>query len=86
MKLFHRTSETAAAAIIASRSWRSKENTQEVYFSTANSGQADGYGEVVVAVEVPESLANLDDEFPDGERHFRVKVADLEGRAVIRKC
>lgn len=85
MKLFHRTSEAAAEAIIATRSWRSKENTAEVYFSTVLNGQTDGYGDAAIAVDVPEVVANLDDEFPDGEQHFRVSVADLEGREVTRE-
>lgn len=85
MKLYHRTSESAAAAITSSRSWRSSENTQEVYFSTVPHGQAGGYGQVIVSVDVPEALADLEDEFPDGEQHFRVAVTDLQGIPVMRE-
>lgn len=86
MKLFHRTTESAADAIIASQSWVSKENTQEVYFSSAQSGgEADGYGTAVLSVDVPVTVAHLDDEFPDGEQHFRVSIDNLAGRTIIRE-
>ncbi|WP_301851093.1 hypothetical protein [Rhodococcus pyridinivorans] len=82
MLLYHRTSKLAADEIIANRSWRSRENTQEVYFSSIPDGQTEGYGAVVVCVDVPESVAELEDEFPDGEQHFRVAVSDLAGLPV----
>lgn len=85
MKLYHRTNESAAAAIVTGRSWQSKENTQEVYFSTTADGQADGYGQAVISVEVADAAAELEDEFPDGEQHFRVSVAYLNGLPVTRE-
>lgn len=72
LDLFHRTTPAAAAAIYASGRMLSKENTGEAFFSTSSGdGQADGYGTAVVHIRVPEELAELDDEFPDGEQHYR---------------
>ncbi|ULD38846.1 hypothetical protein [Rhodococcus qingshengii] len=86
MKLYHRTTEAAADAIVAAQSWVSRENTQEVYFSSAQSGgAADGYGDAVLSVDVPDTVAHLDDEFPDGEQHFRVSISDLAGCVVTRE-
>ncbi|MBM4574814.1 hypothetical protein GS896_27540 [Rhodococcus hoagii] len=79
MKLYHRTTPDAAAAILASRSWSSKENTQEVYFSTVMDGENVGYGTAVVSVDVPDDVAELEDEFPGGEQHYRVPVSALRG-------
>lgn len=75
--LYHRTSADAAAAILTGCAMTSRENTQEAYFSTRPDGHATGYGTTVVHVRVPAHLARLDDEFPDGELHYRVRVADL---------
>ncbi|MGQ0632474.1 MAG: Fic/DOC family protein [Sporichthyaceae bacterium] len=76
--LYHRTSVAAAQRIITERSMTSRENTAEAYFSNRREqGQSDGYGEAVVHVRVPAHLAELDDEFPDGEQHFRIRVGDL---------
>jgi hypothetical protein len=76
--LYHRTTAAAAASILETRTMTSRENTREAYFSTASSGgQADGYGDTVVHIRVPVELAEIDDEFPDGEQHYRVKVSAL---------
>ena len=75
--LYHRTSPEKATEIHTTGRWTSLENTQEAYFSNRRDGQAVGYGTAVVHVRVPEAWAELDDEFPDGEQHFRVKVALL---------
>lgn len=82
LRLFHRTSAESAKALAATRDWKSKENTQEAYFSTLRDGQASGYGTTVVSVLVPEGIARLDDEFPDGEQHYAVKVSDLRNYPV----
>lgn len=60
--------------IVATNGMVSRENTQEAYFSNRVEGQAEGYGEVAVHIRVPDELAELEDEFPDGEQHYRVKV------------
>lgn len=77
LDLFHRTSHTAAELIAVEKAMISKENTAEVYFSTNRLGQAEGYGEAVVHVRVPVEIAELEDEFPNGEQHYRVKASAL---------
>ena len=75
--LFHRTDAQAAAEIIAAGTMVSKENTREAYFSNRRDGQTDGYGDTVIHIRVPAAWAELDDEFPDGEQHFRVLCSRL---------
>lgn len=77
LDLYHRTSADAAEIIKRERRMRSLENTGEAFFSNCLEGQATGYGSGVVHVRVPEDLAELDDEFPDGELHYRVRVSRL---------
>jgi hypothetical protein len=77
LDLYHRTTPHAAAAAYARGRMQSRENTGEVYFSTRLDGQAVGYGSGVVHVRVPGSLVDLEDEFPDGERHYRIRAGDL---------
>ena len=77
LRLFHRTTPEAAELIRATRRMVSREHDGAVYFSTRRDGQATGYGADVVELRVPESLAQLDDEFPDGELHYRVLAKDL---------
>jgi hypothetical protein len=75
--LYHRTSPENAEQINQDRRMHSKENTGEVFFSTHKDGQGTGYGEGVVRVRVPARLAELDDEFPSGEQHYRIRARDL---------
>ena len=75
LTLYHRTTPAAAAAILAGARMASKENQDSSYFSTSATGQAEGYGEAVVIIRVPIDLIELDDEFPDGEQHYRVPNA-----------
>lgn len=77
LDLYHRTSREAARSILAAGSMTSRENTGEAFFSNRAEGQGEGYGQAVVHVRVPVQLAELEDEFPDGEQHFRVHVQDL---------
>lgn len=75
--IYHRTSENSANVIVATRRWISKENPKLVYFSTVPYGQASGYGDAIVAIDIDPSFVNVDDEFPDGELHLSVLVSDL---------
>lgn len=84
LRLYHRTSVAAAAAILRDRAMTSKENTAEAFFSTMLDGQAVGYGPAAVEIRIPETLAELEDEFPDGEQHFRVHVAQLAPNHFVR--
>lgn len=75
--LYHRTSPERAAVILETGSMLSRENTREAYFSSRADGQAEGYGSACVHVRVPVDMAELEDEFPDGELHYRVPVDRL---------
>lgn len=83
--LYHRTTGEAAERITSSGRMHSRENSDESYFSTRVDGQTDGYGATVVWVRVPEELAALDDEFPDGEQHYRVPNAQI-GKYLLTRC
>lgn len=78
LDLYHRTSEEAARAILASGRFVTRENTREAFASTHADGQAAGYGAAVVHVRVDERDAELDDEFPDGEQHYRIPLDRAE--------
>lgn len=87
LELYHRTSQTAAAAIHEAASMTSKENTREAFFSTHDDERISGYGEAMVHVRVPIEWielgwARLDDEFEleDGiwEEHYAIDVARLK--------
>lgn len=78
LRLYHRTTPEMADRIYAERRMISEENTQEAYFSTETDGQASGYGAGLVCIVIPEDMAELDDEFPSGERHYRVRVSRLQ--------
>lgn len=76
--LYHRTTPEALEAINASGTMFSKENTDEAYFSTVSEGgQGEGYGSAVVWIRVPEDAVEIDDEFPDGEQHYRVPIKEI---------
>ena len=75
--VYHYTSESARAAILADQRWLSKEADGWVYVTSHRGGQAQGYGPAVVALAVPDDVLELDDEFPDGEQHFRIHVGTL---------
>jgi hypothetical protein len=74
--VYHRTSETAAVEITRTRRFTSRERG-EVCVSDRLFGYANGYGPAATVLDVPEHLLTLDDEFPTGERHYRVRVADI---------
>lgn len=80
LDLYHRTTPEAAAAIHKQRRMHSKENG-EICFSTFRgdepNAQALGYGEGLVHVRVPSHIAQIDDEFPSGEEHYRIHQRDL---------
>lgn len=78
--LYHRTTPEHAAAILHAGRFMTRENTPEAFVSNRVAGQATGYGAAVVHVRVRESAAELDDEFPDGEQHFRIP---LRGAQVV---
>jgi len=74
LDLYHRTTPEAARAILVENRFVTRENRPEAYCSTHVDGQGEGYGVAVVHLRIRESLAELEDEFPDGEQHFRVPL------------
>lgn len=84
LDLYHRTTPDAARQIQATGRIESKENPPRAYFSTKKDGQAAGYGDAVVHVRVPRRLAELDDEFPDGEQHYAVNVKHIRREHIVR--
>lgn len=83
MLLYHVTSLEAAKAIYPDGPFTSKEADGSVYFSDRLGEHASGYGNAYVAVWVPEYIAVLDDEFPDGEQHYRINLRDLLPRHIV---
>lgn len=92
--LYHRTTAELAAQIHAQRRFVSAENTQTAFFSTQLDGQARGYGDAVVELHVPAELFDeetgsfarggwLDDEFPDGEEHWSLRVDVIEPTWIV---
>lgn len=88
LDLYHRTTPEAARAISERGFQQGLENTGDLYFSTFRgdepNAQGAGYGEGVVHVRVPASMAELDDEFPSGERHYRVAWRDLRPEHYVK--
>lgn len=82
LDLYHRTTPEAAEAIRRTKTMHSKENHGETYWSTFRGDEPDaqgaGYGDGVVHIRVPHHLAEIDDEFPSGEEHYRVHPDHLE--------
>lgn len=81
LTLYHRTTPEAAQEIVRLGSFSkpvqsgmSRHYRDSIWASTHPSGAADGYGEAVVAFDVPERHAELDDEFPSGEKHYAVNA------------
>lgn len=73
MRVYHRTTPEAATVIRRTREFTSKEQGW-VYVGSRPDGYISGYGEGLVALEIPVELLELDDEFQDGEQHFRVRA------------
>lgn len=77
MRFYHRTTPERAAAILATGATLSRENRGPgLYVSDRRDGAAAAYGSAVVVVT--SSAAELDDEYPDGERHFWIPASKIE--------
>lgn len=81
--LYHRTTPEAADAIKKSGHMISKENTQEIYASTHEHGNAEGYGQGVVKIRVPVKDTEMDDEFPNGEQHYRIPANKIGPKNIL---
>lgn len=82
MRVYHRTSQAARAEIIESRHFKSHERG-EVCVSDTLSGQANGYGDNVVTLDIPDHLLAIDDEFPSGECHYRIQASDIKPEFIV---
>lgn len=58
---------------IKKQGFKSLENTNEIFVSNQKSGQAIGYGKNIIKIKVKSKDLRLDDEFPNGEKHFAIK-------------
>lgn len=80
MILYHHTTSTAALTITQQRRFestiRGATGYPSAYFTNVRGGHADGRGTGLVIIEVPDDQLDqwLDDEFPDGERHYEIPV------------
>ena len=87
LDLYHRTTAERAQEILASGSMRSKEASQDAFFSThPDSPSMLGYGPVVVRIRVPADWVNILDRaaatsgpFWEHPAEERQRVADLLG-------
>jgi hypothetical protein len=80
--LYHHTNKAAADAIKKSGRLRSA-GEPDVYLTTTQDATT-GYGETVVAVRVDPKSLQLDDEFPDGRRDFRVSTGKPGGSIAVK--
>jgi hypothetical protein len=76
VSLFHRTSKENADKIRSTGKFESKEQG-EVFFSSTEQGQAEGYGDEIIEIRVDPSKVQLDDAFSGGEIHVSVNNADI---------
>jgi len=73
--VYHRT-DVDLAEIEKSKTFKSKER-DDVYVSTTKDGAVEGYGKNVIEVRIPQEKLIIDDAYPSGEVHFRVKIKDI---------
>lgn len=81
--LYHRTSQGKADAVKRTGVFRSLENTNETFFSNKLKGQAEGYGDAVIAVKVKPSATRINDAFHGGEIHVAVSNKLLSRRNLV---
>lgn len=71
VRLYHRTTESAKSEIERTGQMTGKE--KGIFFSTKKNGQAEGYGDAIVEVDVPIEKVSLDDIFSD-EAHLKIEL------------
>jgi hypothetical protein len=71
VRLYHGTDKESAQKILSEKIMRSK-GEPDIYFTTHPKHA--GYGEAHVGIDVPHHLLELDDEFPNGRKDFRIKA------------
>ena len=80
--VFHHTNRRAAEQIRATGQLRSA-GEPDVYVTTRAITDT-GYGDTAVAIRVEPSRLNLDDEFPNGRRDFRLNVGKPRGSIQVK--
>ena len=80
--VYHHTSSEAADAIRRTGRLRSA-GEPDVYVTTRRDADI-GYGDTVVAVRVRPDQLQLDDEFPDGRRDFRIDTGKPGGSIAVK--
>ena len=83
LTLYHRTTPEAAGIIQRTGAFKSRENTNETFFSNRQTGQSEGYGNAVVAVRVPARQVRINDAFRNGEVHVAVSNRLLSRKNLI---
>ena len=84
MRLYHLTSIEDARLI--RKTGKIDSPYGEVYFtSRSNSMHSTVHcgGPVIVSCEAPNKVVHLEDEFPDGEKHYRILSRDMNHVSVI---
>ena len=72
------------ASITKTKSMRSQYSDKAAYFTDRKDSEyANAFGTAHVHIKVPEHLAEEEDEFPSGERHYRVPVTRLRPRHFV---
>ena len=71
-KVYHRTTPENAKAIRETGIMKAKENG--LFFGSSKEGEISGYGSEILEFEFPAEMLVLDDEFPNGEKHYRIPL------------
>ena len=80
--VFHHTNKRAASRIRESGELRSA-GEPDVYVTTRAITDT-GYGDTAVAIRIDPARLNLDDEFPNGRRDFRVNIGKAGGTLRVK--
>lgn len=83
MRVYHRTTAEAKAAIEAAGCMTGADGY--VYVTNRCRGDASvDYGPAVVVLDIPKRLLELDDEFPDGEAHYRLPAREVRAAHIVK--
>ena len=81
--VYHRTSADNAVNIRTTGIMTAKEDG--LFFGTKKEGEISGYGNTVLTFRFPADMLELNDEFPSGEKHYRIPFAKKPWTMDIRK-
>ena len=80
--LYHRTTPKNAENIKKTKKWISKENTQEIWFSTHKHGQAESFGNGIVKIKIHPRYTRISDAFRNGEVHVAIHKSHIKPRHI----